>query len=91
MWISTAGLARARGPALGDGGHDAAWALGSSFTRDWAIETAIAALETQPPAESILMRRELEVLRLIARGRSNTEALFISVRIVKSHVTNIFT
>jgi len=40
-----------------------------------------------------LSPRELEVLRLIARGRSNreiAEELFLSVRTVERHVTNIY-
>jgi two-component system, NarL family, response regulator LiaR len=44
------------------------------------------------PAESPLTARELEVIRLIADGLSNTEIaekLFLSEKTVKSHVSNI--
>src|SRR5262249_50931364 len=45
-----------------------------------------------PPALSTLTARELEVLGLIAEGRSNAEiagALFLSEPTVKTHVTRI--
>jgi two-component system, NarL family, response regulator LiaR len=44
------------------------------------------------PAHEDLTERELEVLRLIAQGKSNQEtadALFIGIKTVKFHVTNI--
>jgi DNA-binding NarL/FixJ family response regulator len=44
-------------------------------------------------AEGQLTAREIEVLRLAARGMSNKEiaqALFLSLRTVKAHLTNIF-
>jgi DNA-binding NarL/FixJ family response regulator len=47
-----------------------------------------------PPALAELSGRELEVLRLMADGRSNAEiaaALFLSEATVKSHVTHILT
>jgi DNA-binding NarL/FixJ family response regulator len=47
-----------------------------------------------PPALAELSQRELEVLRLIADGRSNAEiaaALFLSEATVKTHVTHILT
>ena len=40
-----------------------------------------------------LSRRESEVLRLIAAGRTNreiAEALFLSVRTVERHITNVY-
>ncbi|MGH9101467.1 MAG: response regulator [Acidimicrobiales bacterium] len=48
---------------------------------------------TEPGASRELSDRELEVLRLIADGRSNAEIaghLFISEKTVKSHVSNVF-
>ena len=44
-------------------------------------------------AEAWLTERELEVLRLAAKGMSNREiaqALTISVRTVQTHLTNVF-
>jgi DNA-binding CsgD family transcriptional regulator/tetratricopeptide (TPR) repeat protein len=49
---------------------------------------------TAPAYPDGLSQREVEVLRLIARGKSNreiAEELFISLRTVANHVTNIFT
>lgn len=46
-----------------------------------------------PPADGILTRRELEVLGLVATGRTNravAEALSISEKTVARHVSNIF-
>jgi NarL family two-component system response regulator LiaR len=64
------------------------------MTRDQAIDAALAVLSTPAAGHSLLSRREREVLRLVAQGRSNQEiadALYISIRTVKAHVTNIFT
>jgi DNA-binding NarL/FixJ family response regulator len=50
--------------------------------------------QAAPAALDDLTERELEVLRLIARGRSNGEVakdLFLSEATVKTHVTHIFT
>lgn len=44
------------------------------------------------PAHDELTEREMEVLRLIASGRSNQDVadeLFIGIKTVKFHVTNI--
>jgi LuxR family maltose regulon positive regulatory protein len=60
------------------------------FTRRDAIQAAPA-----PPAPpQVLSKRELELLGLIAAGRSNKEIasqLFISLGTVKRHTVNIFT
>jgi NarL family two-component system response regulator LiaR len=54
-------------------------------------------LATKPSEERVtelLSERELEVLKLAARGMSNkdiAEQLFLSVRTVQSHLANIFT
>ena len=51
----------------------------------------LAARHSMP--EEPLTRREIEVLILIARGKSNNEIgeeLFISEKTVKNHITNIF-
>ena len=53
-----------------------------------AAEDAVADTATAP----LLSKREIEVLRLIAAGRSNEEIaaeLFIAVSTVKTHIVNI--
>jgi DNA-binding NarL/FixJ family response regulator len=48
---------------------------------------------TRPAALDTLTERELSVLRLVARGRSNAEiaaGLFLSETTVKTHVTHLF-
>ena len=48
---------------------------------------------TPPPAPAGLTAREVEVLRLVARGRSNQEIateLVLSVRTVERHIANIY-
>ena len=49
--------------------------------------------EAPPPSLESLTERELEVLKLLARGLSNTELaeqLFLSETTVKTHVSSIF-
>ena len=79
---------------LGEAGYEAARAAGSAMRRDQTVDVALSVLSAPVAGQSPLSRREREVLRLIAQGRSNQEiadALFISIRTVKAHVTNIFT
>ena len=55
-------------------------------------ERALAEPETGPAYPDGLTHREVEVLRLVAAGRSNPEIgeeLFISPRTVTTHVSNI--
>jgi DNA-binding NarL/FixJ family response regulator len=58
-----------------------------------AEEAAAGELATADPAEALgLTRREAEVLRLVAQGRSNREiaaALSVSPRTVDGHVANL--
>jgi DNA-binding CsgD family transcriptional regulator len=67
-----------------------------------ALEARLTAWEAQKPAPApaspaalaSLSQRELEVLRLLATGKSNQEiadALFISLNTVATHVRNILT
>jgi pimeloyl-ACP methyl ester carboxylesterase/DNA-binding CsgD family transcriptional regulator len=53
-----------------------------------------AARSAQPPSTALLSQREIEVIRLIAAGRSNPEIareLFITRNTVQNHVSNILT
>jgi len=82
----------------------AAWAAGRALPAEEVLgeaETALVALATgaapesaspAPPPAHLLSPRELEVVRLLAEGRSNraiAEALFVSQSTVISHVRNI--
>jgi DNA-binding CsgD family transcriptional regulator len=95
--VDTADVAAARDRArssLGSGAFDAAWLAGASASRDRAIDAAIALLGSRASADAILSPREREVLRLIAQGASNqqiADALYITLRTVKAHVTSILT
>ncbi|HKG27316.1 MAG TPA: LuxR C-terminal-related transcriptional regulator, partial [Thermomicrobiales bacterium] len=95
--------------ALGESRFAAAWEAGSTLSLAQAIADAdqVAATPTAPAtparsqpraAETVdtggLTSREIEVLRLLAEGKSSREigeALFISHRTATTHVTNIFT
>jgi ATP/maltotriose-dependent transcriptional regulator MalT len=64
-----------------------------AFTELGAVPD-LAALETRPRTASGLSAREVEVLRLVAAGKSNraiAEKLVISDKTVARHVSNIFT
>ncbi len=81
---------------LGATAADTMWTTGSTLSRERAIDAALEVLNADAvdAGYAILTRREREVLQLIAVGCSNQEIadrLYISVRTVKSHVTNIFT
>jgi non-specific serine/threonine protein kinase len=78
--------------------YAAAWAAGRTLSHHQVIEEALA-LRAEPPgagsgaAAHGLTSRELEVLRLVAAGRSNQEIgekLFISRTTAARHVANIF-
>jgi non-specific serine/threonine protein kinase len=89
--------------ALGDEAFTAAWAAGRALSREEAValtrESAAAAMSFSPPTARYaadsphgLTPRELEVLRLVAQGRSNREiaaTLFVSVPTVKRHLSTI--
>lgn len=86
---------------LGDADYEAAHRAGEALTLDDAIATAAAPPTAAPPAATPravaapagLSRREVEVLCLLAAGRSNREIadlLHISVRTVERHVDNLY-
>ena len=59
------------------------------------LERVVGAAKRSTGVETreLLSHREIEILRLAARGMSNNDiakALFLSVRTVKAHLTNIF-
>jgi LuxR family maltose regulon positive regulatory protein len=61
--------------------------------RSRALSTEADPLRSARPLPDLLSGRELEVLRLIAAGKSNREIagqLFVSVDTVKKHLTHIF-
>jgi predicted ATPase/DNA-binding CsgD family transcriptional regulator/Tfp pilus assembly protein PilF len=90
---------------LGDEVFAAAWAAGRALSLDEAVAEALqatpdltgssaAGVRLVPPDRYGLTAREVEVLRLIADGRSNpgiAEALYISRRTAQTHVQNVFT
>jgi non-specific serine/threonine protein kinase len=87
--------------ALGADAFRSAWQAGRELTLDQAIEEAIrfdpasirpASRDSLPANHFLLTGRELEVLRLLATGRTNVEiadALFVSPGTVRNHVSNI--
>ncbi len=90
---------------LGEAAFATAWDTGWKRTIEASADDVaeVAAVARSHPREAVqssdpaaltgLTPRELEVLRLVAAGRSNREiadALFISVPTVKRHLTNVF-
>ena len=91
---------------LGDAAYDEAWAEGRQLRLETAVAEALALtallMDGSPatPAPTTptaypggLSEREVEVLRLVARGRTNAEVaddLFISRRTVDSHMRRIY-
>ena len=78
---------------------EAAWSEGRQMTPEQAIEYALeepkTPRETEPPTAypAGLSAREVEVLRLVARGMTNAQiakALFISPRTVNAHMGSIY-
>ncbi|MFC1593031.1 response regulator transcription factor, partial [Candidatus Omnitrophota bacterium] len=68
--------------------------LDAVVTRKLLERVVGAAKETiKSEAREMLSQREVEILRLAAKGMSNKDianALFLSVRTVKAHLSNIF-
>jgi ATP/maltotriose-dependent transcriptional regulator MalT len=81
-------------------GLEVAWRVGTptlerdilAFARRARLPVGRAAPEAEPPAPFGLTHRELEVLALVAEGRTNGEvaaALFITTKTASVHVSNI--
>jgi DNA-binding NarL/FixJ family response regulator len=74
--------------------HSASFYMGGSRSADAAEPAAIAAAAPKPPDESYgLTRRELEILQLVAEGRSNAQLakmLWVTEQTVKFHLSNIY-
>ena len=84
---------------LDEGTFAALWAEGRALSLDAAVAEALApgagatAVGDGAPAPFGLSPRELEVLRLVAQGKSNKEigaALVISLNTVERHVKHVF-
>jgi non-specific serine/threonine protein kinase len=75
----------------------ACWAAGRALATSQAVEEALATMPEVPGARTVgtdngLTSRELEVLRLLAQGRTDreiAEALYVSLRTAHGHVGNI--
>ena len=86
---------------LGDDAFDSAWTSAQAWSLEDALEHAQSAL-SQPlvnaggradPGPAGLTAREIDVLRLLAAGRTNQEIadeLFISLPTVKVHVSHLY-
>ena len=57
------------------------------------VDMAPAEVHNEPPAKSPLTKREVEILQLVADGKSTTQVasdLFISAKTVKNHLASIY-
>lgn len=78
-----------------DADFEPAWAAGTQLSLDEAVQLALAVgdrKETESAADLVLSKREVEVVKLLAEGRSNQEIstqLFISPHTAAHHVTSI--
>jgi DNA-binding CsgD family transcriptional regulator/Tfp pilus assembly protein PilF len=84
---------------LGEEAFEAAWAEGRRMSREDAIEYALEEpappedTEAQPDYPAGLSVREVEVLKLVARGMTNAqvaEELYISPRTVNAHMGSVY-
>ena len=78
-----------------ESGFDAVWQDGTGLSIDQAIDLALEPYDepaTDPLRETSLSKREAEVLKLLAHGKSNqdiADILFISRHTAAHHVTSI--
>ena len=85
---------------LGETDFAGAWAAGKAMTRDQAIDyalddsdTASEAALSASAAANLLKRREIEILRLLAKGLSNREIaaqLILAPSTVKWYLSEIY-
>src|SRR5438270_13222031 len=77
------------GPALAVSGERPSMAITSGYRRDPGPTPVVGGIHPRPDVEQALTERELDVLRLIGRGATNTEIgqeLYIRERNVKTPV-----
>jgi len=84
---------------LGQEAFEAAWAEGRTMTPEEAIDYALLTPETPAQAgapqdfPSCLSAREVEVLKLVAKGMTNAQIareLYISPRTVNAHLGSVY-